>query len=197
MNAHNTFENPDAVKPSVFRGFKLNRNNLTVNMPPMSVVVLELEGKMKMKPGIELKNPEQGLNYQYYEQSFKSLPSFAELTPKSSGYVDNFMLPKIVRDENFALKYDGYIKIPKDGLYTFYTTSDDGSAILIDGMLVVNNDGRHAMEENSGNKVLNEGYHKIELVFFQAGGGMGLNASIKGPQMEKQIIPRDMLFREK
>jgi hypothetical protein len=88
-------------------------------------------------------------------------------------------------------------KLTKDGLYTFYTTSDDGSAILIDNKLVVNNDGQPAMVENSGNVMLNSGYHKIELLFFQAGGGMGLEAAIKGPDMEKQIIPADMLYREK
>ena len=198
MNAHNTFEDPEEVKPADFNGFNLKDNDLKVNMPPMSIVVLELEGKVKMKPQLEikLKNPKQGLNYNYYEEAFERLPSFNGLTPKSSGSVDNVELPKVVRDENFALKYYGYIKIPKDGLYTFYTTSDDGSALLIDGKLVVNNDGRHAMEENSGNAFLNTGYHKIELIFFQGGGGMGLNASIMGPQMEKQIIPKDMLFRE-
>ena len=197
MNAHNTFDNPDAVKPAAFSGFNLKDNDLKVNMPPMSVVVLELEGTVKMKSHeIELKNPQQGINYKYYEESFKKLPSFNNLTSKSSGSVDDFVLPEIVRDENFALKYYGYVKIPKDGLYTFYTTSDDGTVILIDGKLVVNNDGQHAMEEQSGNVMLNTGYHKIELLFFQGGGGMGLSASIKGPEMEKQIIPKDMLFRE-
>ncbi len=198
MNAHNTFENPDEVKPEDFDGFKLNGNNLNVNMPPMSVVVLELEGKLKMKPQpeLELKNPEKGLSYSYYEETFNHLPNFKDLTPKSAGTVDNFVLPNAVRESDFALKYDGFIKIPKDGLYTFYTTSDDGTALLIDGKLVVNNDGQHAMVESSGNIMLNSGYHKIELLFFQGGGGMGLEAGIKGPGMEKQIIPGSMLFRK-
>ena len=197
MNAHNTFEDPNEVNPAAFNGFTLKGNDLKVNMPPMSVVALELEGKVRMKSQkIELKNPKQGINYEYYEESFKSLPSFTGLIPKSSASVDNFVLPKIVRGENFALKYSGYIKIPKDGLYTFYTTSDDGTVILIDGKLVVNNDGQHAMEEESGNIMLNSGYHKIELLFFQGGGGMGLNASIKGPQLEKEIIPAALLFRD-
>jgi len=101
-----------------------------------------------------------------------------------------------VSDVNFALKYAGFIKIPEDGLYTFYTASDDGSVLLIDNKLVVNNDGEHAIVENSGNIMLNSGYHKIELLFFQAGGGMGLDASIQGPHLEKQIIPADILFRK-
>jgi alpha-N-arabinofuranosidase len=196
MNAHNTFDNPDEVKPSAFSDFNLAGNNLKVNMPPMSVVVLEIEGKVELKRiELDLKNPKQGVDYDYYKFNGNHLPNFADLKPLSSGATDNFIIPQMVSEENFALKYAGYIKIPEDGLYTFYTTSDDGSAILIDNKLVVDNDGRHAMVEDSGNVTLSAGYHKIELLFFQAGGGMGLNVSIKGPHLEKQVIPSDILYR--
>lgn len=43
MNAHNTFEQPDRVRPDAFTGAVLKDNELTVNMPPMSVIVLELK----------------------------------------------------------------------------------------------------------------------------------------------------------
>jgi alpha-N-arabinofuranosidase len=39
---HNTFENPDKVKPASFNGAKISGDNLVVNMPPVSVIVLEL-----------------------------------------------------------------------------------------------------------------------------------------------------------
>jgi len=42
MNAFNSFENPEAVKPVSFNGCKLNGGILTINMPSKSVVVLEL-----------------------------------------------------------------------------------------------------------------------------------------------------------
>ena len=48
MNACNTFENPGEIKPKSFSDFKLADNKLEVNMPPMSVVVLELTGKLEM-----------------------------------------------------------------------------------------------------------------------------------------------------
>jgi Alpha-L-arabinofuranosidase len=197
MNVDNTFDNPDEVKPSDFSDFNVSGNNLKVNMPPMSVVVLEIMGKVNLKkPEINLINPKHGVDYDYYEFDGSCLPTFKYLKPISSGTTDNFILPKMVSDVNFALKYAGFIKIPEDGLYTFYTASDDGSALLIDNKLVVNNDGEHAIVENSGNMLLNSGYHKIELLFFQAGGGMGLDASIQGPHLEKQIIPADILFRK-
>ena len=42
LNAHNTFENPDVVKTVDFTGARLNKNMLTVKLPPASVVMLEL-----------------------------------------------------------------------------------------------------------------------------------------------------------
>jgi alpha-N-arabinofuranosidase len=43
MTAHNTFEQPDAVKPVTFDGAKLSGDKLTVQLPAKSVVVLELK----------------------------------------------------------------------------------------------------------------------------------------------------------
>ena len=40
---HNTFDNPNKVQPIDFKGAKLNGDDLTVTLPPVSVVVLELK----------------------------------------------------------------------------------------------------------------------------------------------------------
>ena len=42
MNAHNTFEAPDAVIPTAFSGARLSGNTLEVRLPAKSVVILEL-----------------------------------------------------------------------------------------------------------------------------------------------------------
>ncbi|RXI96261.1 alpha-N-arabinofuranosidase [Anaerobacillus alkaliphilus] len=42
-NEHNTFEQPDNVKPVSFENFTVTNNELTVTLPPMSVVVLTVE----------------------------------------------------------------------------------------------------------------------------------------------------------
>lgn len=42
MNAFNTFEKPEIVKPESFRGYKMKDGVLTITMPAKSVVVLEL-----------------------------------------------------------------------------------------------------------------------------------------------------------
>ena len=43
MNAMNTFENPQTVKPSVFSGFKVGDSGVTLSVPAKAVVVLELK----------------------------------------------------------------------------------------------------------------------------------------------------------
>jgi alpha-N-arabinofuranosidase len=42
MNAHNTFEQPNVVRPAAFDGARLTGETLTVRLPPKSVVALEL-----------------------------------------------------------------------------------------------------------------------------------------------------------
>ena len=43
MNAHNTFEEPDLVKPVEFTDIIISNNKLNVKLPAMSVVTLSLE----------------------------------------------------------------------------------------------------------------------------------------------------------
>lgn len=43
MNAHNTFEKPDAIKPAAFTGHALQNGVLKATLPPMSVVLLEVD----------------------------------------------------------------------------------------------------------------------------------------------------------
>lgn len=196
MNEENTFEKPGQVVPKDFSDYKLEDSSLVVNMPPISVVVLELGGTVEKPKPLILKNPIQGLNYKYYEGKWEQLPNFDFLKPIRTGTIDSIAIPKQNSDENFGVQYTGYIKLPKEGSYTFYLNSDDGSSLYIDGDLVVSNDGQHAPEERSGDAVLISGYHKIKVTFFQAAGGMVLDASIKGPGIEKQKISPDMLYRK-
>jgi alpha-N-arabinofuranosidase len=42
MNAHNTFENPDKVKPAAFDGVKLTAEGVSFTIPPKSVMHISL-----------------------------------------------------------------------------------------------------------------------------------------------------------
>ncbi len=43
LQDHNTFEDPQKIKPGIFKDAQLKNNNLSVKLPPFSVVVLELK----------------------------------------------------------------------------------------------------------------------------------------------------------
>jgi hypothetical protein len=148
-----------------------------------------------------LRNPENpastaaGLDYKYFEGSWGNLPNFDALTPVKQGNVTNFDLtPRNVNDY-FGFKFSGYVNVPTDGTYTFYTTSDDGSKLYIGSTEVVSNDGSHAPLERSGTIGLKAGKHAITVVFFEAAGGESLTVSYSGPGLSKQAIPASALFR--
>jgi hypothetical protein len=131
------------------------------------------------------------LSYEYFEGEFDKLPDFATLTTPAKGECDGFdiALDGRARPENFAIRFTGQIKIDKDGEYTFYTASDDGSRLLIDDKAVVENDGDHPTEEKDGKATLTAGAHKITVLYYQHGGEKALTVSYAGPDIEKRTIP--------
>ena len=43
MNAHNSFDAPETIKPAPFTGAQVSGGTLSVTLPPKSVVVLDLQ----------------------------------------------------------------------------------------------------------------------------------------------------------
>ena len=136
-----------------------------------------------------------GLNVKYYEGSWSAIPDFSTLTPVFED-VASIPTPTIRNiDDHYGLQFSGYISIGTAGTYTFYTNSDDGSNLYIDGTLVVSNDGLHGIQERSGVITLDIGRHQIQVDFFEAAGDAVLEASYEGPGLAKQIIPVNVLYQ--
>lgn len=140
-------------------------------------------------------NTVNGLNYSYYHGTWNTLPNFGALTAVKTGTTATFDLSLRNQEENFGFSYTGYVSVPTDGSYTFYTASDDGSRLYIGSTLVVDNDGLHATEERSGTIGLQAGKHAITVNFFEKSGGQTLNVSYAGPSISKQNIPASALHR--
>ncbi|HOX06694.1 MAG TPA: PA14 domain-containing protein [Planctomycetota bacterium] len=102
----------------------------------------------------------------------------------------------LAQADNFASRFTGYVRIPADGTYTFYTESDDGSRLWLDGNLLVNNDGWHGMVEVGGSLALTAGDHEIRVEQFEGGGGAGLIVKWAGPSIAKQTIPAGVLYHD-
>ena len=71
------------------------------------------------------------------------------------------------REDHFAFSFFGFIDIPQTGIWKFETRSDDGSALYIDGVKVVNNDGSHSEVSAYGQIPLEKGLHPFKLLYFE------------------------------
>jgi hypothetical protein len=134
-------------------------------------------------------HPRSGITYEYFETGqLEVLPDFDALTPDATGMAQAFDLSSRERDDNFAFRFSGFVTVPFDGDWTFYTSSDDGSQLFIDGELVVDNDGLHGTLEESGIVELTAGIHAIVVTFFERGGAEVLNVAWEHASAPKRAI---------
>jgi cytochrome c553 len=117
-------------------------------------------------------------NYAYYEGSWEKLPDFSTIKPKATGTVSGFDLGAARRDNDYAIRFDAFLKIDREETYSFSLMSDDGSKLIIDGKTVIDNDGVHAPTTKHGQAKLGKGIHKVTVSFFQVGGGAELELSL-------------------
>jgi len=136
-----------------------------------------------------------GLNYRYYHGEWLEFGDVTESALVAKYFALNFTLDVRERDRFFAVTFDGFINVPKEGNYTFGTTSNDGSQLSIGDKLVVANDGQHGLRTITGEVPLSAGLQPIVVNYFQAGGDRGLNVFWKGPGFAEEPIPNDVLRR--
>jgi autotransporter-associated beta strand protein len=92
---------------------------------------------------------------------------------------------------SFLAIWSGQFYAPVTGVYDFGTSSDDGSAIYVDGALVVDNNNYQGMTFRDSNNpldagvtsapTLTAGVHSIIIAYYEGGGGYGLYATVAGP----------------
>ncbi len=136
------------------------------------------------------------LVYEYYEGRWAEMPDFSTLSPVETGSIATFTIPAgAATGVNFyGVRFTGRIHIAQAGEYTFYSASNDGSRLFIDGALIVDNDGQHTLVEEEGSVSLSNGLRDITLEYFQAGGTEDLEVSWSGASFTKQVISNEMLF---
>jgi len=165
------------------------------NRKPVSETARATFTKVEPAKAARISNVTNGLMYKYFEGVWNELPNFDALKPAAEGTVSNFSYSLRKTIDLFGFEYSGFIKVPQDAVYTFFTASDDGSRLYIDDQLVVDNDKLHGTQEKQGLIALETGLHKIKVAFFEKTGGEELKVYIKGGGLEKQLISNDILFR--
>lgn len=156
-----------------------------------------LQESFPVKSAIDFYNQAvNGWNYAYYEgDGWTQLPDFSTLKPLATGktiYLNPTLLKK--RADYFGLVFSSKLKINKDGMYTFYLSSDDGSRLIINGKQVIINDFTHAVETQIGSIYLKKGMHDIGVEFFDGHYSEFLKLEYQLDKEPIKIIPVSDLF---
>jgi metallopeptidase family M12-like protein/PA14 domain-containing protein/Big-like domain-containing protein len=164
-----------------------------------ATVTVSVEG---LRPADNPSNAQPGAQVDYYLlASPVILPDFDTLTPITSDIVPNIDYPATngffatsPLGNNVGAVFNGYVSVLFPGLYTFETESDDGSRLWIGDTLVVDNDGIHGMETQSGIIGLMGGKHRIRVEFFEATGTAGLIVRNSLSTQSPTVIPPSNWF---
>jgi uncharacterized sulfatase len=139
-----------------------------------------------------------GVQVDAFEGLWPWMPEFDELEPQSTKSTAGFdVVADLSRSNNAGLCYRGFLKVPADGTWTFYATSDAGTHLRIHESQVIDDDFNHDGSEASGTILLQAGLHPFTLYYRTGNETPALTLQWSGPQTDKQAIPDACLFRAK
>ena len=96
-----------------------------------------------------------------------------------------------------SFRWTGWIYVPKSGIWSIGTCSDDGSAVLIDDRLVATNWGGHSARSHFGRAQLEEGWHHLRVDYFNVDGYGSVELMWKAPGGPIATVPQGFLATER
>lgn len=135
-----------------------------------------------------------GWNYEYYEGKFNQMPNFDNLVATRKATTDTLDIPKLTpdRQDNFAIRFTGFIDIPSEGIYRIVLISDDGSKLFLNDQLFIDHDGNHPATPASRLVRLQAGLLPVKLEYFQGNGDKSLHLVVEPCQDRKNVSLKDM-----
>lgn len=149
---------------------------------------------MTYQPARKATAGKHGVAYTYYEGKCKRVADIASCKVAKEGSMKNFSIKDAAAADHFAYDFRTWIRIPERGVYRFYTFSDDGSMLFIDGKRVVDNDGGHSSRRAEGKIALEKGLHELHVLYFEDYMGQELEVGYAGRNIPEAPIPDEQLF---
>lgn len=138
-----------------------------------------------------------GLWGSYYNQSrsFDGVPNLMRIDETINFEWGDDSPDVLIYDDNFTARWEGFLLPQFTDTYTFYTVSDDGVRVWIDGDLIINQWIPQGPTEWSGNYAVTAGeLYPVRIEFFEDGGGAVMKFLWKSTLLPKQIVPKQQLF---
>jgi hypothetical protein len=139
--------------------------------------------------------PEHGLLGVYYDELQFEGPFITRVDPEINFNFGTGSPSPCMDPDKFSVRWTGQVLPQFSQEYTFYTTSNDGVRLFVNGVKLIDNFTDHPPVENKGSVFLNGGQrYTIVLEYYEAMGTALINLSWSSASQRKQIIPTSRLF---
>lgn len=136
-----------------------------------------------------------GLNGDYYDNSDFTALAFSRIDPTVNFDWGSGSPGASMGSDVFSVRWTGTVQPQFSETCTFYTVTDDGVRLWVNGALLINDWNSHAPTENSGSITLAAGLrYAIQMDYFENTGGASARLSWSSPSQPRQVIPENRLF---
>lgn len=141
-----------------------------------------------------------GVSWKVYRADFPWLPDITGLNPLRKGTSDRPQMRNIKvsggkKDKHVAF-FEGFIRVPEDGEYTFYLRTQSGALLRIHEATVIDADFNYSSGiEAKGKVLLKSGLHPFRLhCDLELGKRTLFDFQWQGPGIGKEDVPGDIFF---
>lgn len=161
---------------------------------PSNIMTVRAERAEFLRP-VAVEATKQGVAYRYYEGAFSRTADIVRGRSAGRGTMPEPSIAAVAQPDHFGYVFEGLIRIPQRGVWSFCTRSDDGSVLYIGDRKVVDNDGSHAAVTATGRVALEEGLYPFRLLYFEDYEGEEFSWGWQSPDSDSFApVPSERLF---
>ena len=136
-----------------------------------------------------------GLSASYFNNMALTAPSVLTRTDATLNFSWAGSPGPGINADGFSVRWTGKVQAPITGTYTFFTNSDDGIRLWVNGTQLINNWTDHGAVEDSGSIALVAGSsYDIRVEYYENAGGATAMLSWSCAGLAKQVMPQDRLY---
>lgn len=191
-SAHSETENTGSMTLMAGRYYPITLEYYDKNLPGVARLSwTEPGGVKRLIPQSQLYPADQGLRATYYYGTTVADKAFTRIDDTVDFAWGTNSPDPTVLSLPFSARWTGKVKANDAGQYKFYTLSDDGVRLWVNGQNIINNWGAHSLTEDDATINLNneDQYYDIILEYFNASGPGTMVLKWKPPGETKQVIP--------
>ncbi len=150
--------------------------------------------KIDMLEAVDASGLKPGVRYIYREGPGVQSARNQEGPVLETGVLSTFNVDAVKDQRSFGYNFEGYLKVPETGVYTFSLEANDGAILYLNGKMIIDNDGGHRSQVLDSKIGLKKGWHPVNVDYFQQGLAKSLKVKWEGPGVENREISAGELF---